>query len=142
LEQNVNEQTTGISEKNLPLQESLEELNYLYKTKSRFLADISHDFRTPLTLIQGTLEQILAQQTGEKFENQIKMMLRNCSALLGMADQMLEQARFESGNMKLGESSLSSMDTKFIKDIQAIIEKNIANPGFKKGSHWDALCVG
>lgn len=130
LEQNVNEQTTGISEKNPPVQGPLEELNYLDKTKSHFLADISHDFRTLLTVLQGTLEQILAEKTGEKFKDQIKMMLRNCSVLFGMVNQMLEQAKFESGNMKLEESSLSSMDTKFINEVKDVIEKNLATPGF------------
>ncbi|HLP61072.1 MAG TPA: hypothetical protein VK186_19685 [Candidatus Deferrimicrobium sp.] len=43
---------------------------------------------------------------------------------------MLEPAKFESGQKKLGEISLSSLDREFIKEMQDIIEKNIANPAF------------
>ena len=130
LEQHVNERAKRINEKNLPLQGPLEELNYIDKTKSYFLADISHDFHTSLTMIQVTLEQILVQKNGKKFKEQIKMMLRNCSVLLSMAEQMLEQSRFESSQKKLEANSLLSMDMEFMKEIQDVIEKNIANPAF------------
>ncbi|HLP61073.1 MAG TPA: hypothetical protein VK186_19690 [Candidatus Deferrimicrobium sp.] len=68
MEQHVSERARGISEKKLPLKAQLEELEYLDETKSRSITNISHDFRTPLTLVQVTLEQILSHQTGKNLK--------------------------------------------------------------------------
>jgi signal transduction histidine kinase/ligand-binding sensor domain-containing protein/DNA-binding response OmpR family regulator len=85
----------------LRLEEQSEKLKELDKVKSRFFANISHEFRTPLTLIMGPLEQTLAENPGKKMVNRVKMMLRSSSRLLDLVNQLLELAKFDSGKMKL-----------------------------------------
>ena len=74
--------------------------------KSRFFANISHEFRTPLTLIQGPLQQIEEQATGNKEAalvplRHIKTMRRHTDRLLELVNQLLDLSRIDSGKMKL-----------------------------------------
>lgn len=74
--------------------------------KSRFFANISHEFRTPLTLIQGPLQQIEENANGSRDAipvalRHIKTMRRNTDRLLELVNQLLDLSKLDSGKMKL-----------------------------------------
>ena len=74
--------------------------------KSRFFANISHEFRTPLTLIQGPLQQIEEAAAGSKEAvpvamRHIRTMRRNTDRLLELVNQLLDLSKLDSGKMKL-----------------------------------------
>lgn len=74
--------------------------------KSRFFANISHEFRTPLTLIQGPLQQIedmVPRKEGDVTipVRYVKTMRRNTDRLLELVNQLLDLSRIDSGKMKL-----------------------------------------
>ncbi|HMK17349.1 MAG TPA: ATP-binding protein [Chitinophagaceae bacterium] len=76
--------------------------------KSRFFANISHEFRTPLTLIQGPLQKIEEQAINsskngyaEVSLRQIKTMRRYTDRLLELVNQLLDLSKLDSGKMKM-----------------------------------------
>ncbi len=78
------------------------------KIKSRFFANISHEFRTPLTLIRGIAKQISDQAlTSSSNGNvnvpvkQITTIDRNADRLLELVNQLLDLSRLDSGKVKL-----------------------------------------
>ena len=68
--------------------------------KSRFLTNISHEFRTPLTLIRGHLELMEDQVTDSNLER-VKEMQNNSELLLQLINQLLDLAKMESGTYRL-----------------------------------------
>lgn len=81
------------------------QLQELDEVKSRFFANISHEFRTPLTLIIGPLAEkmrSLTDATDVAFRwNEVAVMHRNAQRLLQLINQLLDLSKIESGNMEL-----------------------------------------
>src|SRR5690606_37282439 len=71
------------------------------RMKSRFFTNISHEFRTPLSLIIGPLEDILRKTSGDDQKRQFGLMHRNARRLQDLINQLLDLARLEAGSMAL-----------------------------------------
>lgn len=79
--------------------ERAEEINQL---KLQLFTDISHDFRTPLTLIIGPLEKMVQRKLGDTYiKQQHDIMLKNAKMLLQLVNQILDFRRSESGKLTL-----------------------------------------
>ncbi|MBT32207.1 MAG: hypothetical protein CMO01_21305, partial [Thalassobius sp.] len=82
-------------------QKSNKELQELDKLKSNFFANISHEFRTPLTLIKGPIEY-LEQNPEEKLSHEdVKMIRRNAAKVLSLVNQLLDLSRIDQGKLRL-----------------------------------------
>ncbi|NIM12294.1 MAG: response regulator [Candidatus Aminicenantes bacterium] len=77
------------------------ELQEMASVRTRFFANISHEFRTPLTLIMGPLEQMLSQCTDDRQKKRLEMMRRNSQRLLALINQLLALSKIDKGKMKL-----------------------------------------
>jgi len=86
------EKTNLIREQEQKESERLTELN---EFKSRLYDNITHEFRTPLTVIMGISEQI------KNNEKQKELIYRNSKSLLQLVNQMLDVAKAEEGKLKL-----------------------------------------
>ncbi|MFG1868092.1 SpoIIE family protein phosphatase [Micromonospora arborensis] len=76
------------------------ELAALDLAKTNFFANVSHEFRTPLTLVLGPLEDMLADPALPADEtNRLTMMHRNALRLLKLVNTVLDFSRLESGRL-------------------------------------------
>jgi signal transduction histidine kinase/DNA-binding response OmpR family regulator len=78
----------------------LEKLRELDGLKSRFFADISHEFRTPLTLILGPVRQMLGDSSAPQVQK-LQLVRRNAEYLLRLISQILDLSKLEARKMRL-----------------------------------------
>lgn len=83
--------------------------------KINFFANISHEFRTPLSLIIAPLEKMLKNAHTEEEDKQLKMMHRNTRRLLNLVNQLLDFQKVGSGQLKRN-NSLGDI-VQFTKDL-------------------------
>jgi signal transduction histidine kinase len=75
----------------------------LDRSKTIFFNNVSHEFRTPLTLMLGPVEELLAQaqQRGDRTQHQVlDTILRNALRLLKLVNTLLDFARLEGGKLE------------------------------------------
>jgi signal transduction histidine kinase len=76
----------------------------LDKLKSNFFVNISHEFRTPLSLILSPLEKIIQDNDASQIRQpDLERMHRNAKRLQQLINQLLDLAKLESGGMKVNE---------------------------------------
>ena len=71
------------------------------KLKSYFFANISHEFRTPLTLILSPIRDMLSGNFRGDVKRQYQMVIRNGERLLMLINQLLDLSKLGAGRMKL-----------------------------------------
>ncbi|HEY9048181.1 MAG TPA: two-component regulator propeller domain-containing protein [Ohtaekwangia sp.] len=103
----------------------------MVQEKLSFFTEISHEFRTPLTLMIGPLEEMVTREgsytpTGRK----LKMVYRNAHKLLSLINKLLDYRKIESGNivLKVKEDDIVA----FVEEIY-ITFKELAN---RKNIHF------
>lgn len=77
-----------------------EKIREVDRLKSQFYAHLSHEFRTPLTLILGPLEEMIRNAAADEAE-QLKMMRSNGHRLLQLINDLLELSRLNEGILNL-----------------------------------------
>ena len=83
-------------------QKTTRKLRELDLAKSNFFANISHEFRTPLTMISGPIQSKLQKENlSAEDKSNFGMMHRNATRLLSLVDQLLDISKIEAGNLQL-----------------------------------------
>ena len=80
----------------------LEALAELDRVKTEFLANVSHEFRTPLTLLRGPLGEMLddtAEPLGPGQRRRVEMAAANTERLIALVDSLLDFSRLEAGRL-------------------------------------------
>ncbi|MDE5793846.1 MAG: response regulator [Muribaculaceae bacterium] len=86
----------------------------LYETKIKYFMDISHELRSPVTLMLTPVETLLKQNNSPETTSQLLTMRRNGQRVLNLVDQLLDLRKIEKGKMRLVYSN---------KDIKAFVEQ-------------------
>lgn len=119
-EKRAEELTELVETQTYQLKEQAAKLLEVDKAKSKFFANVSHEFRTPLTLIIGPLKDITKNTdtiTKEATERKAKLALRNSNRLLKLVNQILDISKVESGTMEL---KVSEVD--IVSSVKSIVQ--------------------
>jgi ligand-binding sensor domain-containing protein/signal transduction histidine kinase/DNA-binding response OmpR family regulator len=95
--------------------QEVKRIQELDRLKLKFLTNLSHDFRTPISLIVGPVEQLIREAEGKL--DKLQMIRRNARRLLNLVNQLLDFRKMEVRELKL---QLSQGD--FISFIKEVIE--------------------
>jgi signal transduction histidine kinase/ligand-binding sensor domain-containing protein/CheY-like chemotaxis protein/AraC-like DNA-binding protein len=101
----------------------------LTEKKIAFFTHISHEFRTPLTLIINPLKELVSDKTNEAIHKKMMMIQRNAKRLLSLVDQLLLFRKVESidQHLRLEKFDLTeACNEVFLSFIQHAASKNIA----------------
>lgn len=83
----------------ISLSKQLEEATH---AKLVFFTNVSHDFRTPLTLVADPVEQLLGDETlTQKQQSLLKVVHKNVTILLRLVNQVLDFRKYENGKLEL-----------------------------------------
>lgn len=114
------------------LEKQNKQLTLLDAAKTRFFANISHEFRTPLTLIKGPLDHVLKEnkeELSEDAENKLMLASKNIQQLSRLTDQLLDLSKLKSGKMPLrtAHTELNALVRRITGNFYSAIpaEKNI-----------------
>ncbi|MFL9835728.1 response regulator [Chryseobacterium terrae] len=81
-------------------QREAQELRRLDKIKTKFFANIAHEFRTPLSLIIGPAEQLKSVESQNEKEKLFGTIKKNTNSLIQLTDQLIDVAKLEAGVLK------------------------------------------
>lgn len=100
------QQLTQQKEQLIQQKEQLEQLSHELEAATHaklvFFTNVSHDFRTPLTLIADPINQLLADKSlGEHSHQLLELMKKNVNILLRLVNQILDFRKVENGRMEL-----------------------------------------
>jgi len=93
LESRVAERTVQIEQNERLIQHQADHLEELLQVKEKLFTNISHEFRTPLTLILGPIERMLRKAEDSQSSAQLSMVKENSQRLLRLVDQLLGLSR-------------------------------------------------
>lgn len=103
--------------------ENMEKLN---QAKLQFFTNISHEFRTPLTLIIGPLQSMLQElSVGTKLYHQAHVANENTERLLRLINQLLDFRKVETENMKLSvaEGNIVQLINEIVQSFEPMAEE-------------------
>ncbi|MFP4140756.1 MAG: ATP-binding protein [Phycisphaerae bacterium] len=100
-------QTKLVAQANEEIQARREKAEAAVKAKTAFVANVSHEVRTPLNGIIGFTESILQTTSLRVAQERARTILRESEHLLGLINDLLDHAKMESGKLELEYLPLS-----------------------------------
>jgi signal transduction histidine kinase/DNA-binding response OmpR family regulator/ligand-binding sensor domain-containing protein len=95
LEKTVDQRTREIRQHEQLIQSQADELSALLGLKEKWFTNISHEFRTPLTLILGPADRLLQSDITGRQASHAQLIKQNGQRLLRLVDQLLDLARLD-----------------------------------------------
>ena len=101
---------TEEKEAELELRQAHDAAQFEAETRKSLLATVSHEIRTPMTGILGMLEQVKEDNSARSRDRALAVIEGAVDALMRVLDDVLENARAESGNMTIEEREFESSE--------------------------------
>ena len=121
-----NEKITHQKEQLITLSKKVQEANI---DKISFFTNITHEFRTPITLIMGPVERALKLSINPKVLEQLNIVQRNSRLLLSLVNQLMDFRKVDSGRMELAMTQQNFIE--FIDDLILPFEELVKDRGIE-----------
>jgi signal transduction histidine kinase/DNA-binding response OmpR family regulator len=98
----------------------------LDRAKTAFFSNVSHEFRTPLTLMLAPLEELLADgEASPQIRGQLELAHRNGARLLRLVNSLLDFSRIEAGRVQAAyePTDLCALTTEIASSFRSAMEK-------------------
>lgn len=130
-----------------------EALTEIDRAKTAFFSNVSHEFRTPLTLILGPVEEALARPAGSLSGEELQVVHRSSVRLLRLVNSLLDFTRIEAGRLDLSFEpvNLSSLTTELASAFYSLIERAgmkllvncppLPEPVYVDRSQWEKIVL-
>ena len=157
LEVRVEQRTAEIVEANRQLRDANQKLAKLDRAKTNFFSNISHDYRTPLTLILGSLQEVLQDESAAKLSpdqsTRLAAAQRNSLRLLKLVNTLLEFTRLEAGRVQaafhpvdLTSSTIQSVSLLEFAFVEAGLDlaidcKPLREPVYADPEMWEKIVI-
>lgn len=108
------------------------------KLKSTFVAIVSHELRTPLNAILGYAEMFKEAVYGVMNEKQVNMadrIMRNTQRLLGLINDLLDQAQMEAGKLTIKMAPVRPAE--LLENLHSVMDKTASDKGLRLTSDID-----
>jgi signal transduction histidine kinase/ligand-binding sensor domain-containing protein/DNA-binding response OmpR family regulator len=134
LKRMVEERTREIEEQKVILKEQAHKLQIAGQLKIKFFTNISHEFRTPLTLILNPINKLLAElESRDEYKIPFTVVKRNTLRLISLINQFLDISKIEAGALKLKVARGNICE--FIQGIASAYEFATRQKNIKYGVH-------
>ena len=84
-----------------------EQMEAINKEKLSYFTNLAHEFKTPLTLIQGPASQLIRQTTDPKEKEDLQIINRNAQYLLSLVNQLIDLRKIDTQNLTLNYSQFN-----------------------------------
>ena len=133
--------------------ERAEKLAELDRVKTAFFSNVSHEFRTPLTLILGPLEDALGDPTKSLRGEGLAAVYRNALRLLRLVNSLLDFSRVEAGRLqsRFEPTDLPVLTGGLAGSFQSLVEsagltllvdcRSLAEPVYVDRSQWEKIVL-
>ncbi|MDI1428000.1 ATP-binding protein [Polyangium sorediatum] len=117
-----------IQQANEQLRVANEKLNRLDELKTRFFSNVSHEFRTPLTLMLGPVEELLHGGHGslpDEQRREIEVVRRNARRLLKLVNTLLDFSRIEAARLQVAyePTDLAVLTAELANTFRSVVER-------------------
>ncbi|MCR6640628.1 MAG: response regulator [Sporocytophaga sp.] len=130
-----------------------EALAEIDKAKTLFFSNVSHEFRTPLTLILGPVRELISNnsQVTPEDKEQLHIVHRNSLRLLKLVNTLLDFSRLEAGRVQavFRETNLANFTSELSSSFQSVVESaglkytvragNISEPVYVDHTMWERI---
>ena len=129
LEEKVDKRTDELTKAKDELSKTIQLLQDTQQVQNHFFTNISHEFRTPLTLILGPAKKILERTKDFETKEDATTIHRSALKLNMLANQLLDLSRIEAGKMKLKtrEQNLVPIIKEIVSSFQSFAESRHLN---------------
>lgn len=128
--QNIKLTNETLAHREQELAQLNERLTEMDRLKTEFFSNVSHEFRTPLTLMLGPIEELLnKEELTSHAQSQLNVAHRNSIRLLKLVNTLLDFSRLEAGRIQITYRSIDL--TRFTLDLASNFYSAINKAGLK-----------